>query len=233
MALYVRIHTWHQSSMDSRHKRPIMQEVSLYHEFIMLPMKVSSVTKPHWWIDNIGPSNGLVLLVHNASYYMNDRDKCMWRHMCMTRQCVGYSEWRIHWNENVDILTKFSSPTALEVVILTTSNAASDENFRHYRFRVRVKKLWQLLRVSSFIFPILAIAKYVSILVPSNSYPIKKRHNWKMSLIVLWANATISVDQSILVQVMAWCPQTTSDYLRPCWPRSMSLYGVINVELCV
>ena len=100
----------------------------------------------------------------------------MWRHMCMTRQCVGYSEW-IHWNENVDILTKFSvsSPTALEFVILTTSNAASDENFRHYRFRVRVKKLWQLLRVSTFISPILAIAKYVSILVLSNSYPIKKK----------------------------------------------------------
>ena len=35
----------------------------------------------------------------------------------------------IHWNENVVILTKFSSLAALEVVILTTSSAASDENF--------------------------------------------------------------------------------------------------------
>ena len=34
----------------------------------------------------------------------------------------------IHWNENVIILTKFSSLTALEVVILTTSSAISDEN---------------------------------------------------------------------------------------------------------
>ena len=34
-----------------------------------------------------------------------------------------------HWNENVVILTKFSSLAALEVVILTTSSAASDENF--------------------------------------------------------------------------------------------------------
>ena len=34
-----------------------------------------------------------------------------------------------HWNENVVILTKFSSLAALEVVILTTSNAANDENF--------------------------------------------------------------------------------------------------------
>ena len=34
-----------------------------------------------------------------------------------------------HWNENVVILTKFSSLAALEVVILTTFSAASDENF--------------------------------------------------------------------------------------------------------
>ena len=35
----------------------------------------------------------------------------------------------LHWNENVVILTKFSSLAALEVVILTTFSAASDENF--------------------------------------------------------------------------------------------------------
>ena len=34
-----------------------------------------------------------------------------------------------HWNENVIILMKFSSLAALEVVILTTFSAASDENF--------------------------------------------------------------------------------------------------------
>ena len=34
-----------------------------------------------------------------------------------------------HWNENVVILTKFSSLAALEFVILTTFSAASDENF--------------------------------------------------------------------------------------------------------
>ena len=33
-----------------------------------------------------------------------------------------------HWNENVVILTKFSSLAALEVVKMTTSSAASDEN---------------------------------------------------------------------------------------------------------
>ena len=36
---------------------------------------------------------------------------------------------RAHWNKNVVILTKFSSLAALEIVILTTSSAASDENF--------------------------------------------------------------------------------------------------------
>ena len=34
-----------------------------------------------------------------------------------------------HWRENVVILTKFSLLAALEVVILTVSSAASDENF--------------------------------------------------------------------------------------------------------
>ena len=34
-----------------------------------------------------------------------------------------------HWNENVVILTKFSSLAALKVVILTTFSAASDEDF--------------------------------------------------------------------------------------------------------
>ena len=35
----------------------------------------------------------------------------------------------VHRNENVSILTKFSSLVALEVVILTTSSATTDENF--------------------------------------------------------------------------------------------------------
>ena len=35
----------------------------------------------------------------------------------------------IHWNVNVIILMRFSSLAILEVVILTTSNAANDENF--------------------------------------------------------------------------------------------------------
>ena len=45
--------------------------------------------------------------------------------------CVGFRVTRIHnhWNENVVILMKFSSLAALEVVILTTFSAASDENF--------------------------------------------------------------------------------------------------------
>ena len=34
-----------------------------------------------------------------------------------------------HWKENVVILMKFSSLAALEVVKMTTSSAASDENF--------------------------------------------------------------------------------------------------------
>ena len=37
--------------------------------------------------------------------------------------------WQYHWNGNVFILMKFSSLAALKVVKMTTSSAASDENF--------------------------------------------------------------------------------------------------------
>ena len=40
----------------------------------------------------------------------------------------------MHRNENVVAATKLPSPAALEVTILTTSSAASDENLRNCRF---------------------------------------------------------------------------------------------------
>ena len=45
------------------------------------------------------------------------------------RLALQIMPWSHHWNENVVILTKFSSLVAVEVVILTTSSAASDESF--------------------------------------------------------------------------------------------------------
>ena len=36
--------------------------------------------------------------------------------------------------------------------------------------------------------------------------------------------------KSTLVQVMAWCCQATSHYLRQCWPRSKSPYGVTRPQ---
>ena len=39
-------------------------------------------------------------------------------------------------------------------------------------------------------------------------------------------------EESTLVQVMAWCRQATSHYLSPCWPRSLSPYGVTRPQ-CV
>ena len=44
-------------------------------------------------------------------------------------------------------------------------------------------------------------------------------------------NVTWTVDQSTLVQVMAWCCQATSHYLSQCWPRSLSPYGVTRPQL--
>ena len=37
-------------------------------------------------------------------------------------------------------------------------------------------------------------------------------------------------DKSTLVQVMAWCRQATSHYLRQCWLRSLSPYGLTRPQ---
>ena len=47
---------------------------------------------------------------------------------------------------------------------------------------------------------------------------------------------TLLKNKSTMVQVMAWCRQATSHFLRQCWPRFMSPYGVtkpqwVNVTL--
>ena len=37
-------------------------------------------------------------------------------------------------------------------------------------------------------------------------------------------------DKSTLVQVMAWCPQPTSHYLKQWWPRSQAPYGTARPQ---
>ena len=41
-----------------------------------------------------------------------------------------------------------------------------------------------------------------------------------------WMPLDLTDDKSILVQIMAWCHQATSQYLNQCWPTFMSPYGV-------
>ena len=41
-----------------------------------------------------------------------------------------------------------------------------------------------------------------------------------------WMPQDLTDDKSTLVQVMAWCHQTTSHYLSQCWPRFALPYGV-------
>ena len=45
-----------------------------------------------------------------------------------------------------------------------------------------------------------------------------------------WMPLDLADDKSTLVQVMAWCCQTTSHYLSQCWPRFMSPYGVTRPQ---
>ena len=51
---------------------------------------------------------------------------------------------------------------------------------------------------------------------------------WGISceIVLIWMSLDFSDDQSTLVQVMAWCPQATSQHLSQCWPRSLLAYGV-------
>ena len=45
-----------------------------------------------------------------------------------------------------------------------------------------------------------------------------------------WKQQNLTNDKSTLVQVMAWCRQATSHYLKQCWPRSMLPYGVTRLQ---
>ena len=45
-----------------------------------------------------------------------------------------------------------------------------------------------------------------------------------------WMPLDLTDDKSTLVQVMAWCCQTTSHYLSQCWPRYLSPYGVTRPQ---
>ena len=53
---------------------------------------------------------------------------------------------------------------------------------------------------------------------------------------IRWMPQYLTDHWSTLVQVMAWCRQTTSHYLSQCWSRSLSTYDVTRpqwVNLCL
>ena len=45
-----------------------------------------------------------------------------------------------------------------------------------------------------------------------------------------WMPWDLTDDKSTLIQVMAWCRQTTSHYLSQCWPSPMSPYSVTRPQ---
>ena len=55
---------------------------------------------------------------------------------------------------------------------------------------------------------------------------------WGISceLALRWMSLNLTDDKSTLVKVMAWCHQATSHYLRRCWPRSLSTYGITRPQ---
>ena len=60
---------------------------------------------------------------------------------------------------------------------------------------------------------------------------------WKVHILSIsceialrWIPQDFTVDESTLVQVMAWCRQATSHYLGQCWPRSISPYDITRPQ---
>ena len=47
---------------------------------------------------------------------------------------------------------------------------------------------------------------------------------------LIWIPRDIIDAKSTFVQIMAWCRQATSHYLRQCWPRSTPPYGIIRLQ---
>ena len=57
-------------------------------------------------------------------------------------------------------------------------------------------------------------------------------NDWGISceIALAWKPQDLTDDKSTLVQVMAWCRQTTSHYLSQCWPRALWPYGVTRPQ---
>ena len=43
----------------------------------------------------------------------------------------------------------------------------------------------------------------------------------------MWMSLNLTNEKSALVQVMAWCHQSTSHYLSQCWPRSLLVHIIL------
>ena len=59
---------------------------------------------------------------------------------------------------------------------------------------------------------------------------LKKIMNACCDIALWWMPQNTFDDESTLVQVMAWCHQTISYYLRQCWLRYMSTYDIVGSQ---
>ena len=82
------------------------------------------------------------------------------------------------------------------------------------------------------IFSIACFANYVSIILHDiNSLAFRSLcpiTTWALAdeIAPRWMPQNLTNEKSTQVQVMAWCRQTTRQYLSRCWPKSMKPYGV-------
>ena len=55
---------------------------------------------------------------------------------------------------------------------------------------------------------------------------------WSISseITLIWMSLDFTDDQSTLIEVMAWCRQATSHYLKQCWPRYLPPYAVTRPQ---
>ena len=99
-----------------------------------------------------------------------------------------------HWYENVVILTKFSSLVVLEVIILTISSAAIDENF--------IKISISVLLYSDLVKETAVSGCYIN---TDSDYHYDSGHSWKSFGIIYKLDKSIDISQGLFVCIPGIC----------------------------
>ena len=133
--------------------------------------------------------------------------------MLIINQMIGYSIWLFsspilvdpsHKSHNV--LYKYLTISHFVTKLCTT--------LAHFFYKMMYCVIWGITTTRS---------AAVAAMTPSPP-------SWSLFLYSLFG-ATLMVNNSLVVQVKAWCCQVTNHHLSHCWPKAMSPYCVTRSQL--